>query len=304
MRSSQPYPGFWHAVLLCVAFVALQLVFMVPIAVLDAVFKLRLATHPAVVGVINLAACAIVMVMGWLIGRPKISEVWALRRVSGPAVGGVVVASAGAIILVSEMDNLVRMVLPAPEWIVQLFRDLSSPSGNVWTAVFLLVIVAPVTEELMFRGLILRGFLRRFSATGAFLLSSVLFGVVHLNPWQFMSASALGLMFAWWYARTQSLVPSLIGHALVNAMVVGHRLLPFEVRGFNAPESFASTDLQPLWFDALGVFLLAAGLWLFRCATPPIQAHAEESFELSTPPVVSGPDVAPPRAGSPPPDRH
>ena len=291
MNRSKEYPGFWHAVLLCVTFVALQLVFVIPFAILDAVFKTRLVAHPAVLGVINLSACALVVTMGWLIGRPAMSEVCALRPVSGQAIGSVIVASAGAIILLSEVDNLVRLILPAPEWIVRIFTELSAASEHVWASVFLLVIVAPVTEELMFRGLILRAFLQRFRVGAAFLLSSMLFGVVHLNPWQFVSASALGLMFAWWYARTRSLVPSLIGHALANAMVVGHAWLPFEVRGFNAGDPFVGTDLQPAWFDALGVLLLAAGLWLFHRATPATQVRVEPSSEEQAPPVPSSPDA-------------
>jgi uncharacterized protein len=291
MNRSKEYPGFWHAVLLCVTFIALQLVFVIPFAILDAVFKLRLVAHPAVLGVINLSACALVVAMGWLIGRPAMSEVCSLRRVSGPTIGSVIVASAGAIILLSEVDNLFRLILPAPEWIVRIFTELSAPSEHVWASVFLLVMVAPVTEEMLFRGLILRAFLRRFRAGAAFLLSSMLFGVVHLNPWQFVSALALGLMFAWWYARTRSLVPSLIGHALANAMAVGHAWLPFEVPGFNAGDPFAGTDLQPAWFDALGVLLLAAGLWLFHRATPATLVRVEPSSEQPAPPVPSGPDA-------------
>src|SRR6266545_4144170 len=265
MNQRREYPGFWHAVLLCVTFVALQMFLTVPFVIVDALFKLRLATHPVAVGVVNLIACALVLLMSWLIGRPAMSEVCSLRRVSPLAVAGVIVASGGAIILLSEVDNLVRVVLPPPEWIVRLLGELSFSSEHVWASVFLLVIVAPLTEELMFRGLILRGFLRRCSVVGAFLLSS--------------------LMFAWWYARTQSLIPSLIGHGLANATVLGHQSLPLKIRGFNAGEPFGSTELQPFWFDALGVLLLVAGLRLFQRATPPIRGHAESSSQPPPPPV-------------------
>jgi membrane protease YdiL (CAAX protease family) len=273
-----------------VTFVALQMVFVVPFAILDSVFKLRLVAHPAVLGVINLSACALVMTMGWLIGRPAMAEVFSLRRVSGPTIGSVIVASAGAIILLSEADNLVRFILPAPEWIVRIFKELSAPSEHLWASVFLLVMVAPLTEEVMFRGLILRAFLQRFSVGTAFLVSSMLFGLVHLNPWQFVSASALGLMFAWWYARTRSLVPSLIGHAQANAMVVGNAWLPFQVRGFNAGDPFAGAGFQPAWFDALGVLLLAAGLWLFHRLTPAAQVRVKPSSDSQSLRVPSSPD--------------
>ncbi len=291
MNGSKAYPGFWHAVLLCVTFIALQMVFVIPFAILDAAFKLRLVTHPAVLGVVNLSSCAGVVTVGWLIGRPAMREVWALRRVSWPAIAGVFVASAGAIILLSEVDNLVRFVLPPPEWVVRLFNKVSSTSEHAWASLFLLVIVAPVTEEVMFRGLILRAFLQRFKPAAAFLLSSLLFGFVHLNPWQFVSALLLGLMFAWWYARTRSLVPSLIGHALANAMVIGHAWLPFEVQGFNAGDSFTNAELQPVWFDALGVLFLATGLWLFHRATPAPPERIEPPAAPGPPPIPSGPDL-------------
>src|SRR6185369_284142 len=291
MNRSKDYPGFWHAVLLCVTFIALQMLLVIPFAVLDAVFKVHLVTHPAVLAFVNIGDCALVVTMGWLIGRPAMSEVFALRAVSWPTIASVVVSCAGAIILLSEMDNLFRLILPAPEWIVRIFNELTASSEHVWATAFLLVIVAPITEEVMFRGLILRAFLRRFRAGAAFLLSSMLFRLVHLNPWQFVSATALGLLFACWYARTRSLVPSLIGHALANAMVVGNTWLPFKIRGFNAGESFTSTDLQPAWFDALGVLLLAVGLWLFYRVTPSTQLSVEPSNEPQPPPLPSGPDA-------------
>jgi membrane protease YdiL (CAAX protease family) len=291
MNRIKDYPGFWHAVLLCVIFIALQFVLIIPVGIFDAVFKTRLVAHPAVLGVINLSACALMVTTGWLIGKPALSEVCALRRVPAPALASVIVASAGAIILLSEVDNLVRFILPTPEWIARLFNELSAPSEHFWASVFLLVIVAPLTEEVMFRGLILRAFLQRFRGGLAFLLSSMLFGAVHLNPWQFVSAFALGLMFAWWYARTRSLVPCLIGHALANAMVVGNASLPFKVRGFNAGDPLAGADLQPAWFDVLGVLLLAAGLWLFHRATPAIHVRSDTTSEEQPPPVPLGPDA-------------
>ena len=136
MNRSKEYPGFWHAVLLCGTFVALQLALIIPFAILDAAFKTRLVSHPAVLGVINLSACALVVTIGWLIGRPAMSEVCALRRVSGPAIGSVIIASAGAIILLSEVDNLVQFVLRTPEWIARFsmnYRRRRSTFGR-WSS--------------------------------------------------------------------------------------------------------------------------------------------------------------------------
>ena len=288
MNGTRDYPGFWHATLLCVMFVAFQMFFAVPFAILDVVLKLELTRHPGVLGGINLFAFAAVMMLGRLIGRSALPEIVPLRAISVQAIAGVFASGAGAIIVLSEVDNLVRLVLPVPEWLVELFNELISPSDRFWSSAFLLVIVAPVTEELLFRGLILRGFLRRFSVGRAFVLSSILFGAVHLNPWQFISATALGILFAWWYARTRSLIPCLIGHALFNAAVLTSPWLPIEIQGFNAGDPLTSTGLQPLWFDMLGILLLAAGVWLFHGAAPPTRR--------ATPPPLSAPGAEVPPA--------
>ena len=105
----------------------------------------------------------------------------------------------------------------------------------------------------------LRGFLKRYSPAKAVLVSAVLFGAFHLNPWQFVGAAVLGTLFGWWYVQTRSLVPCLFGHALSNSLP----LLLVAVAGPSAP---GLTDLtgevrfQPLWVDALAVVLVAVGI--------------------------------------------
>jgi uncharacterized protein len=284
------YPGFWHAVLLCGIFIALQVAASIPFAIAMVAFKSPLASHPAFIGIANLIACAGVILIARQIGRPTMAQVFSFRRVPALAVAAVILTMPGAVILVSEFNNLLVHILPLPDWLARLFRELTEQTGqHFWGGVFLLVLVAPITEEVMFRGLILRGFLQRFSPARAFVLSAILFGATHLNPWQFVTGLVMGVIFAWWYARTRSLIPSLLGHALGNAAVVGHQSLGFEVRGFNAADSLAVPVLQPLWFDTLGVLFLVAGLWLFRLSTPrsePWITNFPEAPPLLAPPVI------------------
>lgn len=46
-----------------------------------------------------------------------------------------------------------------------------------------MVIAAPVLEELIFRGMMLEGLLKKYSPVTSIIISSILFGVAHLNPW-------------------------------------------------------------------------------------------------------------------------
>jgi len=79
-----------------------------------------------------------------------------------------------------------------------------------------IVIAAPILEELIFRGIILDGLLKKYSPIKAILITSVLFGLVHLNPWQFLAALSLGIFAGWIYHETKSISFAIIIHAANN----------------------------------------------------------------------------------------
>ena len=95
----------------------------------------------------------------------------------------------GVGILLSEADNLLRTVLPPPAWLERMFVELAAGQRSLWGSIALLVVAAPLTEEALFRGVILRGFLGRYAVRRAILASALLFAVFHLNPWQFVGAA-------------------------------------------------------------------------------------------------------------------
>ncbi|MFT3735008.1 MAG: CPBP family intramembrane metalloprotease [Rhodocyclaceae bacterium] len=74
-------------------------------------------------------------------------------------------------------------------------------------------VLAPILEEMLFRGIILRSFLQQYPARSALIASALLFGAAHLNPYQFVTASLMGYLSGWLYLRSRSLLPSIILHA-------------------------------------------------------------------------------------------
>jgi membrane protease YdiL (CAAX protease family) len=82
-----------------------------------------------------------------------------------------------------------------------------------------ITIMAPLVEELLFRGAI-QGHLMRIGVKPLFaiLASSAIFGVIHMNPAQILFAFAIGLIFGWLYYRTGSLVPGIVGHFINNSI--------------------------------------------------------------------------------------
>jgi membrane protease YdiL (CAAX protease family) len=82
---------------------------------------------------------------------------------------------------------------------------------------FLMVVVAaPVLEEIFFRGILLEGFLHNYSPKKAILLSALIFGGIHINPMQVPGAFLIGLFLGWVYWKTRTLLPVILIHLSNN----------------------------------------------------------------------------------------
>ena len=166
----------------------------------------------------------------------------------------------GLNILVSEAANFTTMLIPISGFWAKIFN---AAFGNTedWKVFIAVAVVAPVVEEVFFRGLILKGYLKHYSVKKSLIVSALLFGIAHFNPWQFVTAIIIGIAIGWFYERTDSIVPSVYAHALNNSMgfIVG--ILGIAIPGYSTEN--AASHHQPVWFDFIGVVLAAAGiLWL------------------------------------------
>ena len=82
------------------------------------------------------------------------------------------------------------------------------------------VILAPIFEELAFRGLLFAMLRRRFDFLPAAMISTSLFALAHgYSAIGFISVFWSGFLWAWIYERTGSLVPGMIAHAINNLLV-------------------------------------------------------------------------------------
>lgn len=120
----------------------------------------------------------------------------------------------GSIVLLFGISSPIGGLIPMPEEIKKSFIQLVGQKG--FCTFILMVIAAPVLEELIFRGIILEGLLKRYSPFISILISSLLFGIAHFNPWQFVTGLMIGIFSGWVYYKTRSLMPSIIIHAAAN----------------------------------------------------------------------------------------
>jgi len=82
---------------------------------------------------------------------------------------------------------------------------------------FVGILIAPIIEEFFFRGLVLKNFLKKYSPVIAILLSSLLFGVHHLNFENLIFNISAGILFGILYYKTNSLIIVILAHMIWNA---------------------------------------------------------------------------------------
>lgn len=116
------------------------------------------------------------------------------------------------IVLIDTLQKL----LPVSAWEQQAFSEMVETTLPAFVATCL---IAPVVEEMLFRGILLRSFLTRYPRGAAIGYSALYFGVAHLNIYQFLLAFLLGLLLGWLYERSRSLIPCIALHAAVNGSV-------------------------------------------------------------------------------------
>lgn len=90
--------------------------------------------------------------------------------------------------------------------------------GRGGWAILQLVVLAPLLEEVLFRGLIQGALNRKYNALVSILLASLIFGIVHIIPQQIVNAFVIGIILGYIYYRTQSLATVVIIHAINNAI--------------------------------------------------------------------------------------
>lgn len=86
---------------------------------------------------------------------------------------------------------------------------------------FQVAVVAPLFEELIFRGLIMKRALRKWSAPVAVGMTAFLFGVLHMSIVQGLSAAAAGIVLCTFYGRRRCVGLNILAHSLYNSMVFG-----------------------------------------------------------------------------------
>ena len=176
----------------------------------------------------------------YLIRRKKLSEALWLR----PVPASTLFTGASLAPALYFTVAMVLVLLPA-SWTESYGEASSGVATGTVVGVIAVAVVAPIVEEFIFRGLVMTRLSRAMPGWLAVLVSAAVFGLCHGEPVWVCYAFVLGAVFGFIDLRAGSILPSVLGHIMFNAIGQVMSLIPETEEGTEA-------------VIALGVLFLAA----------------------------------------------
>lgn len=219
-----PWLTLLFGVVLLLMYASAQGMLMIPLPALFAAGGTPTARLHEIAGSgLNLALATIggcpVMVLlcglvGWLRRGPPLGEYFAVRTVSLRGLIGWVLLIVSVGCGFSILNDLFER--PPPDFIVDAFAT-AGDWRLFWAAI---MVCAPLAEEILFRGFLYAGWASsRLGPTGAVLLTTVLFTLIHVGQYGWVDLaqlSIIGLCFGIARARSGSILPSIAMHIALN----------------------------------------------------------------------------------------
>lgn len=209
------------------------------------------------------AGGAAVLAMTALSSRLAGGRLWTDFDLDRPAPGILtlsVLAAFAALLPTAALASLSYGIRPPPaQWIAMYNEQFPDTPLRVAAAVTAVTIFAPLAEELVFRGLVFRLTARVWGFLPAAIVSALIFGLVHIEPWYLFGLVGLGLLLAYVYEHTRSLTACIVLHAVHNGISLA---LMFQQGGMVDSES-ADTPI-PWPFLVASTTALVAVMWLIH----------------------------------------
>ncbi|HZN61228.1 MAG TPA: type II CAAX endopeptidase family protein [Planctomycetota bacterium] len=175
-----------------------------------------------------MAAAAVTLPIGVVLGiwirRRSVGAVLAPGRFTPGLVGWTVFGSAGLFLaLMSLAQPFLELFPKYKDEIEELTREVGSmPPGF---ALLMIGVLAPLGEEMVFRGALLKGFRNSWGAIAGLLVSSTLFALAHGIPPRMIATFLIGMWLGGLAMRTGGLAIPLLAHALNNTLVLAYMYL-------------------------------------------------------------------------------
>ena len=261
MTENQRYPNVLQAIWILILLRILNLMLLILRYLLVRVTGFLLLAHPAVISLLSLIPYGLILMRGVKRANSSFREICPLVPVRLSLLFPMALTIIGTFSLQFEIESWLEFFPSPSEWYPEWYTDflynllVVAPNDRVivpiWVMGVGLVILTPLTQELLVRGLILRGFLSRYSARKAVLASALLPAFIPFNHSPFSGPAMLGILLGWWFIQTRSMLPCFLGHAFYGALWVAYGVL-----------GQLEIWFLPFWWSLVGVILTPLGVSL------------------------------------------
>lgn len=214
------YPTILQAIHMLILYLFIQTVVDFPLAMIDYYKGTDYLYNPVKKIFLNAGSTLFILIYGIRRSKAPLKEIFPLKLFNPLILIPLATFFWGSHNLLEEVNMRIEKVLPAPPWFWELFSQIFESDFGWWGAFFKVVVIAPIIEELIFRGLILNGLRKNYPAITAVFISALLFSLFHLNPWQMPATFVLGLLLGWIVLRTRNILLAILGHAMNNLLVL------------------------------------------------------------------------------------
>jgi membrane protease YdiL (CAAX protease family) len=189
-------------------------------------------------------------------------EVFRWKRVSMNLLFVSIFIGIGLNVITDEMDRLIQSFVPM-RW--EVYEAIKSQMTYQTIEQFILIfiaaaIVAPLTEEMLFRGY-LQGVLEKATfARKAIIVSAFIFTFVHFNPWWTLEIFIIGILIGIIAWRSGSIFPGIIVHGINNALSIFMlNVDPSKLKWYTVNE-----HVSPVWILISLVFIIFGFKYIYK----------------------------------------
>ena len=219
-QKTKYYPTILGAIHLVVLYIFIQTIVDFPLALYDYYNGTDYLYNPYKKIVLGVGSTLFIFYFAYRKGGVPLSELFPSKSFNFLILIPILFFLWAAQNLIGEVNALVDKALPPPPWFWEMFNKIFESDYGIYGAILKVVIMAPVIEELIFRGVIMHGLMRNYSKFTAVFVSALMFALWHLNPWQFPATFVLGLLLGILMLRTRNIYLCILGHAINNGLVL------------------------------------------------------------------------------------
>jgi len=274
VTQQKTFPTICHAIVLIVGMLFLALFLFSIVFFISTLTSTKLYDNTFIEFLVLLISSSTIIFIGYKLSKRHFRDAFALRSFDYKVIIPLLLLITGLSIVFSDLDNAIKLLFP----ILQHSDETPDSFINI-----LLIGIVSVTfsEEFIFRGLFLQGFLKNYTPKKAIIVTSLLYSLLTLiSPSQFIGTFIIGVILGWIVYKTNSLWPTIIAQAAANSVLLFSSAIG--ISGIYHYEEIYTVVLQPWWFDLTGLALASIGFfWLYKI------------FNNSTPATITNSAIQP-----------